>query len=196
MFLNLNVTGFRSFSRTHGRISMGALERSSDINPRRMSSSVSTSLPTIFHVFSTPFRDAEGYLKVTPMPFSLLIQTSSLRRDNDVFPSVINDVLSQISCYTKNGALPSLPRVPSTLTRLTRKSWSHSGGTHRTREPFYITPRRQKNPASRENYASELHQVMILRLSRVGRTSYYQMVSHGRVNFILFQNIILVFIKN
>ena len=191
MFLNLNVTGFRSFSRIHGRISMEALERS-DTSLRRMSSSVSTSLPTIFHVFSTPFRDAEGYLKVTPMSFSLLIKISSLRRNKNVFPSVIYDPLCQISCYTKNGALPSLISS-STLTRLLRRS---HGCIHRTREPFYITPRRQKNPASRENYASELHQVMILRLSRVGRTSCEQMVGHGRAHFILFQKIILIFIKN
>ena len=192
MFLNLNVTGFRSFSRTHGRISMGALGRSSDTNPRKMSSFVSTSLPTIFHAFSTPFRDADGYLKVTSISSSLLIQISSLRRNKIVFPSVIYDPLRQVSCYTKNGALPSLP---STMTRLRRES-RRSQGTHRTREPFYITPFHQKNPASREKYASELHQVMILRLSRVGRTSCYQMVSHGRVNSILFQNIILLFMKN
>ena len=191
MFLNLNVTGFRSFSRTHGRISMGALERSSDTNPRKMSSYVSTSLPTIFHAF-TPYRDADGYLKMTFMSFSLLIQISSLRRNNNVFPSVIYYPLSQISCYTKNGTLPSLISG-STLTRLLRES---HGGIHRTREPFYITPCRQINPASRENYASELHQVMILRLSRVDRTSCEQMVGHGRAHFILFQKIILIFIKN
>ena len=34
----------------------------------------------------------------------------------------------------------------------------------------YITPCRQKIPASQENYASELRQVMIIRLSKVGRT--------------------------
>jgi hypothetical protein len=37
--------------------------------------------------------------------------------------------------------------------------------SHQPRKPFY----RQKDPASRENYASELHQVRILRLSKVDR---------------------------
>ena len=170
MFLNLHVTGFRSFSRTHGRISMGALGRSSDTNPRKMSSFVSTSLPTIFHAFSTPFRDADGYLKVASISSSLLIQISSLRRNKKVFPSVIYNAFGQIPRHTNNGALPRRIASASTLTRL---PWRSHGGTHRTREPFYITPCRQKNPASRENYASELHQVMILRLSRVGRTSCY-----------------------
>ena len=39
-----------------------------------------------------------------------------------------------------------------------------------TRKPFYITPCRQKDFASLENYASELHQVMILRGSDILRT--------------------------
>ena len=40
---------------------------------------------------------------------------------------------------------------------------------------YYFMP--PENPPSRENYASELHQVMILRLSRVGWTSCEQMVA-------------------
>ena len=40
---------------------------------------------------------------------------------------------------------------------------------YQTQKPFYITICRPKNPVSRENYASELHQAMILRLSKVGR---------------------------
>ena len=38
-------------------------------------------------------------------------------------------------------------------------------------KPFFITPLHQENLASRENYGSELHQLMILRLSKVGQTS-------------------------
>ena len=58
--------------------------------------------------------------------------------------------------------------------------------THQTRKPFYTTPRRQKDSLSRKNYASELHQVMVLRLSKIGRTSCERMVGHGRVHFMLF----------
>ena len=43
--------------------------------------------------------------------------------------------------------------------------------TQRTRKPFYITLRRQETPASREKYASELHEVMNPSHSKVGRTS-------------------------
>ena len=177
-----NVTGFRKFSRTYGRISMEALEGSSDTNLREISLQVSTSLPTTFHAFSIPSRNADAS--------SLLIQISSLRRTNNVLTSGIYKPLCQIFCYAKNGALPGLTST------LTRQSRPHGGGTHRTRKPFYITPCHQTNPASRENYASELHQVMILHLSRVGRTSCYQMVSHGRVHFVNFRNIFLLFMKN
>jgi hypothetical protein len=71
--------------------------------------------------------------------------------------------------------------------------WEESEITHQTQKPFYITPFRQTNPALREKYASELHQAMIIRLSRVGRTSCEQMVGHGHVRFIFFQNIILLY---
>ena len=50
MFLR-RLTGFRIFSRKHGRNSKGTLERSSNTNIREMSS-VGTSLPTNFHAFS------------------------------------------------------------------------------------------------------------------------------------------------
>jgi hypothetical protein len=55
----------------------------------------------------------------------------------------------------------------------------YTHNTHQTRKPFYITPYRQKDLSSRENYASELHQVVILHLSKVDRTSWDQMASHG-----------------
>ena len=63
-----------------------------------------------------------------------------------------------------------------------RRRASPTSISHRTQKPFYNSLCRQKNPASRENYASELYQV-ILRLSRVGQTSWEQMVSYGRVQF-------------
>ena len=76
-------------------------------------------------------------------------------------------------------------------------TWTHwyTRLTHQTRKPFFIAPCRQKNPASRENYAFEL-QVVILRLSRVFWTSREQMVNNGRVYFMLFQNINFLCIKN
>ena len=68
--------------------------------------------------------------------------------------------------------------------------------THQTRKPFYITPFRKEDPALRENYVSELHQAMMLLLLKVGRTSCEQMVSHGRVHLIFFQNFILLRMEN
>ena len=55
---------------------------------------------------------------------------------------------------------------------------------------FLYYSKSPENHASRENYASELHQAMILRLSRVGRTSCDLIVSHGFINWhlLLFQN--------
>ena len=126
-----------------------------------------------------------------------LIQISSLRRNNHVFPSVIYMPLYLMSRYSNNVVL-SLLR-PSSMTRVTRlasQTTSRARSTHR--KPFYITPRFQKkNPASRENYASELYRVMMIpSLSRVGRTSCYQMIDYGRVHLILFQNIIYLCMKS
>ena len=129
---------------------------------------------------------------MTSKSSSLLIQISLLRRNSNVFTSVIYDLLDLMSRYSNNRLL-SLLRT-STMTRLTRPG--RASPTHQTRKLFYTTSRRQKSLASRENYASELHQVMILRLSRVDRTSCYQMVSHGRVHFILLQNIIFLCMTN
>ena len=144
-------------------------------------------------MFSISFRNpTDGSLKVKTS-LSLLIQKSSLTRSNNVFPSVIYKPLNLISRYS-NDRVPSLLKT-YTMTGLT-KQWCNQRPTHQARKPFYITPRRQKNRASRENYASELYQVSILRLSRVGRTSCYQMVEYGRVHFIVFQDLIPLFMKN
>jgi hypothetical protein len=85
-FSHMFLTGFRSFSRKHGRISNGALGRSSNTNLRRISYFVSTTLSTNFHAFSIPFRDPDSPLNVTSSP---LIQLSLLRRNNNVFTSAI-----------------------------------------------------------------------------------------------------------
>ena len=135
------LTGFRSFSRTHGHIPKGALERSSKTNLREMSR-VSTSLPTNFHAFSIPFRMASK-------SSSLLIQISSLRRNNNVFTLIIYSTFLLMSRYTNKRVLSRL--TTSTMTGL----FGECSCTHQTRKPFYITSRHQKNPASRENYASE-----------------------------------------
>ena len=55
---------------------------------------------------------------------------------------------------------------------LARRRDTHTRPTHMALEPFYIFLRRQENPALRKNYTSELHQVMILHLSRAGLTSW------------------------
>ena len=122
---------------------------------------------------------------------SLLIQISSLRRNNNVFTSVICNPFLLVSRYSDNRVLSSLKA--SYMTGFERGTIRP---THQTRRPSYITPCQQKNPASRENYVSELHQATMLRLLKVGRTSYYRMVSYGRVHFIFFQNIIFLCMKN
>ena len=75
--------------------------------------------------------------------------------------------LDLISRSTNNWILSFLP--PSAITQLAQQAVGCNTSTHQTRKPFYVTPSRQKDHASRENYTSELHQAMILRLSR-GRT--------------------------
>ena len=199
-FRHLTGPGFRNF--LHRRISKGTLERSLNTNPRELGPRVSTGLPTNFHAFSIPFRNSDGPLKMTrlvrlPISSSLLIQISSLRRNKHVFPSVIYIPLYLVFRYLNNRVL-SLLRASSMTqgARLATQATGGSSSTQHPRKPSSITPCRQTNPALQENYASELYRLMILRLSRVGRTSRYQMVSHGRVHFILFQNIILVCMKN
>ena len=190
MFLR-HVTGFQSFSRKYGRISNGTLERSLlGTNPRVST----TTSPTNFHAFTILFRHADGPIKMAFKSSSLLIQRSSLRRNKNVSTSVIYNPLDLMSRYSIIRVLSRFHA--STMSRLARETSGYLRPTHQTRKPFYITPCRQENPASRENYASELHQVMIMCLSRVGRTSCEKMAMHGRVHFILFQNIIFLCMKN
>ena len=144
----------RSFLRIHG-ISKGALERCLSTNLRKIKPFVSTSLPNDFHAFSIPvsIQDAdskdqnlETASHITSPP---LIQKSSLRRIKSVFTSVIYNILDLISRYSINRVL--LLVRPCTITAgLTRKRGYLS---HQTQKPFCITPSRQENPASQENYA-------------------------------------------
>ena len=149
---------------------------------------VSTSLQTNIHAFSIALRNSDDPLKMPSS--SLLIQISSLRRNNNLLTSVIKFVLSLGSRCSSNQVVSYLR--PSSIAKLTTAKRPF----HQTRKPFYITPSRQKNLASRENYASALHQATILRLSKVGRTSLMGMISYGRVHSIAFQNIIFLCMRN
>ena len=84
-----------------------------------------------------------------------------------------------------------------TLRRETTRRSLRRCPTHQIRKPFYIIILcRQKNPALPENCASELHQVMILRFSKVGGTSCVRMVRYGRVHFSFFQSSTILCMKN
>ena len=88
---------FFEISRKDGHIPKGAREKSSNTNLREMSPGVSTSLLTSFYVFSIPLRVAEGPLE---MSSTLLIQISSLRRNSNVFTSMVDNSLPLMSRYT------------------------------------------------------------------------------------------------
>ena len=93
---------FRSFSPKHGRISKiskGALEGLSDTNSGEIGPRVSTSVPAKFHAFIIPFRNLKLDGPVTLL-FTLLIQISLLRRNKNVFTSVIYEDLFLISRYS------------------------------------------------------------------------------------------------
>ena len=152
--------------RNHGCISKGALERSlASQKLREINARVSKWLLMMsrftFTRFTIPFRFRHIVLQESLSP---LIQVSLPKRSNVVFTSVICNPLNLLSRYAINRVL------------LWFEEWSMIAGgyprpTHPTQRPFYITLNRQKNHALRENYASELHQVMIIHLSRAGLTS-------------------------
>ena len=149
---------------------------------------VSTSLQTNFHAFSMAFRNPVNPLSESS---SLLIQISSLRRNNNLLTSVINNALTLGSRCSRNQIVSYLWPFSMAMLRTEKRSF------HQTRKAFCtIFPRRQKNLASRENYASALHQATILRHSKVGRTSFEWMVNYGRVHFIAFQNITFLCMRN
>ena len=132
------------------RISKGALEGlNTNLGGIRH---VSTSLPTYFHEFSIPFNPDATFLD--PNKFA---EKKQQRLH-------IGDLKSFSPHFRYNPVLSCLR--PCSVAEA-----SIACPTHQARKPFYITPCREKNPPSQENYASELHQAMILRLSRVGRTS-------------------------
>ena len=139
----------------------------------QMSPRVSTSLPINFHEFSIPLRKFE---------------ISLLRRNNVLFPSVF---YKSNTIYLATQIIESCQTFAHPLWHELPVSLAAHVLPHQTRKPFYITTCRQKNPASRENYASELHQVMIMRLLKGGSDLLRRMVSYdGRVHFILFNHIL------
>ena len=156
--ISRHLTGFW---RKHGRISKGALERSSSTNSIRVSLLI-ISWFSYFHAFSILFRDVEE-------SSSPLIQVNLLRWSNVLFTLVINNSFDLVLLYTINRVL--LRVEPYSIIAGSYSGYGHA--TPQTQQPFYITFRRQKDHALRENYASELHQVMILHLSRAGLTSWH-----------------------
>ena len=169
MFIFLRtVTGFQNYG-----LPKGALERSLSTSLRRRQRLVSTSLSSKFYAFSLSFRISVVPKKTCQkMSSSLLIQISSLRRNNNDSTSVIYTPLPFLSRYSSNRILSRLGNSLYMILFTTRRQTQrYAYPTHQTRKPSYITPLRQKNPGSRESYASELHQVIILLLSKVGGTS-------------------------
>ena len=151
MFKFLRLT--RSFSRQHVLIRRRI---SSDTYPREISPRASTSIPTNFHAFSIPFRNADR--KALLPLFSLLTQISSLKRINSPFTSVVEHAFDLMSCYTNNRVLSRFRTCNMTPSLRGKRG----ALIHQTRKPFYTTRCREENPELRGNYAYELHQVMIL----------------------------------
>jgi hypothetical protein len=157
--------------RKHGRISKRALEKSSSTNSCEINPLVITvttdNVVFYFHAFTIPFRHMHldpGSTVSLEESLSPSIQENLLRTSNDVFKSVMCNTLNLLSRYTINRGLLWV----ESSTMIAR---GQANTTHQTQKPFYITLRRQKNHAFRGNFASELHQVIILHLSRVGLTS-------------------------
>ena len=181
-----HLTGFL---RKHGHISKGAQERLSSTDSGEIKVLSTDNVVFYFHALTIiPLRYPDD------MSSSPLIQISLLRRNNDVFPSVIRINSVFISRYTINRVLSGLVTSQSSLTWVSTRG--SAGSFHRTPKLSYITLGREKDPALQENYASELYQVMILHRSKAGLTSWDQMVSHGRVHFWHSQKLTLLCMKN
>lgn len=131
-----------------------------------------------------------GPLEMTSMS-PPLIPISMLRRNN-IFTSAIWNPFDLLSGWTI--VLSSLRDF--SMINIAGNSGNFTWPAHQTLKPFYISFRRQKSPESRENYASALHQVMILHLSWTVMTSCSQMVRYGRVHFACSQNIMFLCMKN
>ena len=138
-----------------------------------------------FLIFTIPSR----HFIVRQESLSPLIQAGFLRKSNDVFASEIWKALHLSSSFTINRVLLWFGNSTMMARRKARR-------THQTQRSFYITLQRQEGHVLLEKYASELHQVMIMHLSRAGLISWDQMESHGRFHFTMSQNIIFLCIKN
>ena len=182
------VRHLTGFLRKHGHISKRAQERLSSTDSGEIKVLSTGNVVFHFHALTIiPFRYPDD------MSSSPLIQISSLRRNNDVFLSVIRINSVFISRHTINRVLSRLVASQSSITWTPRRG--SAGSFHRTPKLSYITLDREKDPALQENYASELYQVMIPHRSKVGLT-WNQMVSHGRVHFWHSQNLTLLCMKN
>ena len=117
-----------------------------------------------FHAFTAS-------IPLTGMRTSLspLIQVNLLKRSNIVFTSVIWNTFNLVSCYTINRVLFWVRN--STIKEMVPRYY-YTCPTHQKQQAFYITLPREKDLGLLENYASELHQVMILHLSRAGMISW------------------------
>lgn len=193
------LTGFRTFSRTHGGLSETMVGTPKNTHPREISPYVSTKILLTISAFKPNqlfffYRGAEGMLEMTTKSSSPLIHTSLPRRNSNGFPLGINKTLVLASHYATNWLVESF-RV-SLMTAVTGQRRRRIGPTHQTLMGFYITLHRQTDPALQENCASELHQAMILPLSPTVRTSCEWMVNYGHGHFTLSQNYILLCIKN
>jgi hypothetical protein len=150
-----HLTGFL---RKHGRISKGALERSSSTNSRDVSTEYFYAM--FANEFSCLVPGHPSRRHLDPNKFAekkqQRFQIGDISRLKLISRYTINRVLSKLRC--------SIMILGSQANRDTRP-------THQTPKPFYITLRRQINPPLGENFACELHQVMILHLSRAGLTS-------------------------
>ena len=89
----------------------------------------------------------------------------TLDPSNGVSTSLMCNTFNPLLRYTINLVLLGVD-INSTI--ISQDYYARS--THQTQQPFYTSVRRQKNHVLRENYASELPQV-IMQLSSVGLTS-------------------------
>ena len=155
--ISSHLTGFLL---KHGRISKGALGRSSSTNLREIDPHVSTDYLFYFHACTIPSRDVLE--KTTATSLSPLIQVSLPRRSNAVFTSANSFYLMSLFTINREVFWVNLTIIAS---------FRYACPSHQTPQPFYTIFRRHKDHALRENYASDLQQVMIMHLSREGLTS-------------------------
>ena len=134
-------------------------------NPREISLLVSTSIPTNFYTFSILFRKPGNLERALWPLFSLLIQISPLRRIN-LFTSVL--VLENGQTFFRQ----TIEFYPVSAHGLWHQQDFAAPALSTRHECLSILlDVARKTPYRGGNYAYELHQVMMMLLSRVRRTS-------------------------